>query len=156
MEEKNIIEGVKIKNLKIIPDERGMLMEVFRRDDDFFEGFGQVYITTAYPYVVKAWHYHKKQSDNLTCLVGMVKLVLFDPRKGSPTKGKINEFFTGSKNPTLIHIPKNIYHGFKTIDKNEAIVLNITSEPYNYKNPDEVRLPWNDPSIPYNWERENG
>jgi dTDP-4-dehydrorhamnose 3,5-epimerase len=75
-----MIEGVKVKNLKVIPDERGRLMEILRCDDDMFVTFGQVYMTTTYPGVVKAWHYHRKQDDFITCVKGMLKLVLFDDR----------------------------------------------------------------------------
>ena len=67
-----MIYGVKTKNLKVIPDERGWLMEILRCDENMFEKFGQVYFTTAYPGVVKAWHLHKKQTDNFTCTNGMV------------------------------------------------------------------------------------
>lgn len=151
-----MIDGVKIKNLIPIPDERGMVMEIFRRDDQFFEKFGQVYITTVYPGVIKAWHYHKKQSDNFTCLQGMAKLVLYDSRENSPTRGEFNEFFIGTRKPILVHIPPNIYHGFKGISETEVIMLNIPTEPYNHKKPDEYRIPWNDPSIPYDWETKNG
>ncbi len=150
-----LIDGVKIKVLKIIPDERGRLMEILRRDDDIFTEFGQVYITTAYPGVVKAWHAHRFQDDNITVIKGMAKIVLCDLREGSSTYKKINEFFVGDYNPVLIHIPKLIWHGFKCISENECIVLNIPTNVYNYEKPDELRLPYNTPEIPYDWERRN-
>ncbi|HOK56487.1 MAG TPA: dTDP-4-dehydrorhamnose 3,5-epimerase family protein [bacterium] len=150
-----MIDGVKIKVLKIIPDERGRLMEILRRDDDIFTEFGQVYITTAYPGVVKAWHAHRFQDDNITVIKGMAKIVLCDLREGSSTYKKINEFFVGDYNPVLIHIPKLIWHGFKCISENECIVLNIPTNVYNYEKPDELRLPYNTPEIPYDWERRN-
>ncbi|MCK4401077.1 dTDP-4-dehydrorhamnose 3,5-epimerase family protein, partial [bacterium] len=106
-----MINGVKIKKLKAIPDERGHIMEIFREDDEIFEKFGQVYITTAYPGVVKAWHYHKKQTDNFACVRGMMKVVLHDSRTDSSTKGEINEFFIGKHNNLLIQIPKMVTHG---------------------------------------------
>ena len=87
-----IIEGVKIKKLSPIPDERGRLMEILRNDDEMFERFGQVYLTTAYPGVVKAWHAHEFQDDNMTVLKGMAKIVLCDLRKKSKTHGIVNEF----------------------------------------------------------------
>ena len=150
-----LIEGVKIKVLKFIPDERGRLMEILRSDDEIFEKFGQVYITTAYPGVIKAWHSHRFQDDNLTCIKGMAKIVLCDLRKGSTTYKKINEFFAGEYNPVLIHIPRLVWHGFKCIGEEECIVLNIPTNVYNYENPDELRLPFNTEEIPYNWERRN-
>ena len=151
-----MIDGVKLKKLKIIPDERGRLMEILRSDDEVFERFGQVYMTTAYPGVVKAWHYHKLQDDNFTVVKGMIKLVLFDSRENSPTKGEVNEFFLGESNPGLVHIPKLVYHGFKCVGEQEAIVINTPTQPYNAKTPDEYRVAPDAKEIPYNWARKDG
>jgi len=96
-----MIKEVRLKELKVIPDERGRLMEILRADDEVFEKFGQVYMTTAYPGVVKAWHYHKKQDDNMAVVKGMMKIVLYDGRKDSSTYGEVNEFFLGEHNPRL-------------------------------------------------------
>ncbi|WP_094548331.1 dTDP-4-dehydrorhamnose 3,5-epimerase family protein [Petroclostridium xylanilyticum] len=150
------IQGVKIKQLKSIPDERGRLMEMLRADDDIFIKFGQVYLTTAYPGVVKAWHYHKKQTDNFIVIKGMMKVVLYDDRKDSPTFGKINEFFMGDYNQILLQIPNGVFHGFKCIGETEAIVINIPTEVYNYSDPDEFRVDPHNNDIPYNWERKDG
>ena len=73
-----MIDGVIVKKLRVIPDERGYLMEMLRADDEFFQKFGQVYLTVAYPGVVKGWHYHKKQTDHFVGVSGMMKVVLFD------------------------------------------------------------------------------
>ena len=146
-----MINGVKIKNLKVIPDERGWLMEILRCDDETFKKFGQVYITTAYPDVVKAWHYHKKQTDNFTCIKGMMKVALYDDRKSSPTYKQLDEFFVGEKNPILITVPPGVYHGFKGIGTEVAFFLNVPDLPYNYKEPDEYRLPADSKDILYDW-----
>ena len=151
-----MINGVKVKKLKAIPDERGHIMEIFREDDEIFEKFGQVYITTAYPGVVKAWHYHKKQTDNFACVRGMMKVVLHDSRTDSSTKGEVNEFFIGEHNNLLIQIPKMVTHGFKCISDYEAMIVNCTTECYNSKNPDEYRMDPHKSDIPYDWERKNG
>jgi len=151
-----MIDGVQLKPLRIIPDERGHLMEILRRDDPIFEKFGQVYMTTTYPGVIKAWHYHKKQSDNVTVVKGMLKIVLFDDREGSPTRGEVNEFFVGDHNPILVHIPKGVYHGWKCIGQEEAFVVNCVTESYNYEDPDEYRLPYDSEKVPYDWEIKMG
>ncbi|MHA1377692.1 MAG: dTDP-4-dehydrorhamnose 3,5-epimerase family protein [Candidatus Helarchaeota archaeon] len=151
-----MIEGVKLKKLKVIPDERGRLMEMIRADDDVFIKFGQVYITTTYPGVVKGWHYHKKQYDNFACVTGMLKVALYDNREKSKTKGEVNEFFIGVHNPTLIHIPPGVLHGWKCISETEAIVVNCPTEVYVYNDPDEFRVPPHDESIPYDWSRKDG
>jgi dTDP-4-dehydrorhamnose 3,5-epimerase len=145
------IEGVIIKNLRVVPDERGWLMEILRCDDTVFSKFGQVYITTAYPGVVKAWHCHKKQTDNFTCVHGMMKVVLYDSRRESPTFKSIMEIFVGEKNPVLISVPPEIYHGFKGIGNETAYFLSIPTLPYNYAEPDEYRLPPDSTDIPYDW-----
>lgn len=150
-----MINGVKVKKLNPLPDERGLVMEILRCDDKIFKKFGQVYITTAYPGAVKAWHYHKKQTDSFAVIHGMIKIVLYDPRKNSPTKGEINEFFMGIYNPILIQIPPEVYHGFKGISEQEAIMLNCPTEPYNRQNPDEYRLPAHTKKIPYDWTRKD-
>jgi len=151
-----LIEGVKVKQLKPIPDERGRLMEMLRADDEIFIKFGQVYMTTAYPGVVKAWHYHKKQIDHFVIVKGMAKVVLYDGREGSPTYGMINEFFMGEHNPILLQIPNGVYHGFKCISETEAMVINIPTEVYNREEPDEYRLPPHGSHIPYDWGRKDG
>ena len=151
-----MIEGVKLKDLKVIPDERGRLMEILRADDELFEKFGQVYMTTAYPGVVKAWHYHKLQTDNMAVIRGMMKIVIYDARKDSPTYSEVNEFFLGEHNFKLIQIPKMVYHGFKCIGQEEAIVINIPTKTYNYKNPDEYRVDPYENNIPYDWRLKEG
>ena len=151
-----MIEGVKIKQLKVIPDERGRLMEILRSDEEIYDKFGQVYVTAAYPGVVKAWHYHKEQTDHLAAISGMMKIVLYDARDDSPTKGEVNEFFCGVHNPILVKVPKGIYHGFKCISETEAVVINIPDKVYDYKTPDEFRVDPHKNDIPYDWSRKDG
>ena len=126
-------------------------MEILRSDDDLFLRFGQVYMTTAYPGVVKGWHYHKKQIDNFAIVKGMIKLVLYDGREDSPTRGEVNEFFLGQHNPLLVQIPAFVLHGFKGIGTEEAIVINCPTEVYNYETPDEFRVDPFSPEVPYDW-----
>lgn len=151
-----MIDGVLIKKLKVMADERGRLMEILRADDEMFARFGQVYMTTAYPGVVKGWHYHKKQSDNMAVVQGMMKIVLYDSRKGSKTFGEVNEFIVGVHNPLLVHIPPLVFHGFKCISQEEAIVVNTPTHMYNYRKPDEYRVHPHENDIPYDWERKDG
>ncbi len=151
-----VIQDVQVKRLNVIADERGRLMEMLRCDDPLFKKFGQVYLTTAYPGVVKAWHYHKKQWDHFVCVRGMMKVVLFDSRDGSPTKGEVNEFFLGDHNPILVQIPPLVYHGFKCISDHEAVIINCPTECYVYAAPDEFRVPPHKNDIPYDWLRKDG
>ena len=146
-----MIAGVRLKELKVIPDERGRLMEILRSDEDIFMKFGQLYMTTAHPGVVKGWHYHKKQVDNFAVLKGMIKLVLYDGREGSATRGEVNEFFLGEHNPQLVQIPALVLHGFKCVGTEEAIVINCPTEVYHYQEPDEFRVDPFSGEVPYDW-----
>ncbi len=146
-----MIHGVRVKPLRVIPDERGRLMEILRSDDDLFLRFGQVYMTTAYPGVVKGWHYHKKQVDNFAVVKGMIKLVLYDQREDSPTRGEVNEFFLGEHNPQLVQIPNLVMHGFKCTGNEEAIVINCPTELYRSDEPDEFRIDPFGMEVPYDW-----
>ena len=148
-----MIEGVKVKKLKVIPDNRGQLMEILRVDDGFFQKFGQVYMTTALPGIVKAWHGHSLQTDNFTCISGKMKLALYDARKDSPTYKEVNDFLISLENPILVQIPPLVYHGFKCVGDKEAIVINTVTRPYNHKKPDEGRIDAYENDIPYDWKR---
>lgn len=150
-----MIEGVVIKKLNVIPDERGYLMEILRDDDDFYEKFGQAYITAVYPGVVKGWHFHKKQVDHFCVVKGMVKVVLYDGREGSPTHGEVNEFFMGEKNPIVLRIPTHVLHGMKGVGVETGILLNIPTEHYRYDDPDEFRVDPHDNDVPYDWARKD-
>lgn len=151
-----MIEDVQIIDLRLIPDERGYLMEILRSDDQHFTKFGQVYITTAYPDVVKAWHYHKEQTDSIACVSGMAKVALYDAREGSSTYGEVNEFFIGEVNPKLIIIPPLVYHGFKAIGGEICLIVNVPDKLYNYEKPDEYRVDPHDNDIPYDWGLKEG
>ena len=151
-----MIDGVMTKKLRVIPDERGYLMEMLRSDWDEYDRFGQVYVTAVYPGVVKGWHYHKIQTDHFVCVQGMAKVVLYDSREDSPTHGEIDEFFIGSLNPMLVKIPPGVMHGFKGISQEVALIVNVPTELYNYQEPDEYRLPAHTGEIPYDWSRKDG
>ncbi len=149
-----MIKDVSVKLLTVHNDERGRLMEILRNDDEMFTKFGQVYMTTNYPGVIKAWHCHETQTDYVSCVKGMIKLVLFDKREKSPTKGELNEYFIGDSSNKLIVIPPGVYHGWKNIKLEESIVVSVINNLYNRDNPDEIRLPYNTEKIPYNWDIE--
>lgn len=150
-----LIQGVLVRPQRLIPDDRGYLMELLRSDWPEFRRFGQAYVTACYPGVVKAWHYHTRQWDHFSCVHGTVKVVLFDPREGSPTRGQINEFYIGPMSPRLIVIPPLVYHGFTAVGAEAALIVNIPTELYDYENPDEHRVSIDDPAIPYSWAVKN-
>ncbi len=149
-----MIDGVAVKTLRVIPDDRGRLMEILRSDDELFERFGQVYITTAYPGVVKAWHRHRKQTDHLTVISGLAKIGLYDDREGSPTCGETMEVYAGIHNPALVRVPPGVWHGFKCVSETECMVMNVPTETYDHSDPDEERAPAHG-KFPFDWERKD-
>ena len=145
------IEGVVIKPLRLARDGRGWLMEILRADDPEFRRFGQVYVTVARPGVVKAWHRHERQTDHLAVVAGEARIALYDGRDGSPTRGNVVDVVAGEGNPVLVVVPPGVYHGFKPVGDGPAHVVNIPTEVYDYGEPDELRRPYDDPAIPYDW-----
>ena len=148
------IEGLIVKPLKKIPDERGCIYHMLRCDDLVFEKFGEIYFSTVYPGVIKGWHLHREMTLNYAVIHGMIKLVLYDNRENSPTKGNLMELFIGEENYCLVKIPPNIWNGFKGIGNGLAIVANCATLPHD---PDEIERisPFTD-KIPYSWSLKNG
>lgn len=149
-----MIEGLAIKPLKRLLDERGYLMEILRNDDDLFDKFGQAYISACFPGIIKAWHCHERQFDFFCCVHGNLKVGLYDDRPGSPTCGETNTVVIGQFNPSLVRIPPLVWHGFMAVGPETAVVLNLPTEPYNPAQPDELRRDALDPDIPFQWKRE--
>jgi dTDP-4-dehydrorhamnose 3,5-epimerase len=144
-----MIDGVTITPLKQILDERGKVMHMLRCDAEVFQGFGEIYFSCIYPGVIKGWHIHKRMTLNYAVPYGNIKLVLYDDRSNSSTKGKVQEFFLGPDNYVLVTIPPMIWNGFKGIGSKTAIVANCASIPHD---PEEIeRLDPFDTSIPYDW-----
>lgn len=145
-----MIDGVIIKPLKKIPDERGTIMHVLRSDDKEFLGFGEVYFSKAYPAVIKGWHLHTKMNLNYCVVEGMVKLVLYDDRKKSKTYKEIQEIFMGEDNYCLVQIPHGVVNGYKTIGVKPSILLNC---PDSAHDPQEMlRIDPFSKKIPYSWD----
>ncbi len=151
-----MIEGVEVKQLAKHVDERGYLMEILRSDDPIFRKFGQVYVALNFPGVVRAWHYHQKQDDHFVVVKGVVKVALYDARRGSPTQDQVDEFFLGEQNNILLKIPVGVMHGYKTVGTEPSLLLNFPTESYDPQEPDEYRLPWNTDQIPYDWDIKMG
>lgn len=150
LEVNDMIDGVRINPLRQILDERGKVMHMLRNDSEAFISFGEIYFSCVYPGVIKAWHIHKRMTLNYAVPHGNIKLVLYDDRGGSKTKGEVQEIFLGPDNYCLVTIPPMVWNGFKGIGPETAIVANCSSIPHD---PEEIeRMDPLDPSIPYNWE----
>lgn len=148
------IDGVVIVPLRRICDERGMVMHMLRSDAPHFEKFGEVYFATAYPGVIKGWHLHTTQTQNYCCVSGMIKLVMYDNRPNSPTKGILEEIFMGENNYILVRIPFGITNGWKCIGVTPALLANCATETHRVGEMERI-----DPftkDIPYNWDVKHG
>ena len=151
-----MIDGVVTKQLRPIADERGYVMEILRDDDELFSKFGQVYITTCYPGIVKAWHAHQHQYDHICCLQGTAKLGLYDDREDSPTCGQTQAIMLGMLSPLLVRVPPLVWHGFTPVGGEMSLILNIPTEHYAPDTPDELRRDPFDPAIPFEWRTRGG
>ena len=145
-----MIEGVNIIPKKQIIDERGKIMHMIRNDDKNFTKFGEIYFSYSNPNTVKAWHLHKRMTVNYVCVVGKIKLVLFDDRKNSKTRGEIQEIFMTTENYNLVSVPPGVWNGFKSIENKFSIIANCSDIPHD---PEEMlRKPFDDPYFNYSWD----
>lgn len=149
-----MIDGVKVKLLRKICDERGMVMHMLRCDDPDFQQFGEIYFSCIYPNAIKAWHIHKAMTLNYAVVKGMIKYVLYDDREDSPTRGEIMEIFMGDNNYVLVTVPPLVWNGFKGIGTEMTIVANCATLTHD---PDEIvrKDPFTD-DIPYKWDIKHG
>lgn len=149
-----MIDGVGVVPLRRIPDERGCVHHMLKRTDPHFKEFGEIYFSSIYPGVIKGWHLHSRMTINYSCIVGNIKLVLYDARDGSKTKGEVQVLYLGVKNPVLVTVPPGVWNGFMNVDVVESLVANCATIPHD---PTEVtRMDPRDPSIPYDWTRKDG
>jgi dTDP-4-dehydrorhamnose 3,5-epimerase len=149
-----VIDGVAIHPLAQLPDERGKIMHMLREDDPHFARFGEIYFSVVYPGAIKAWHLHKKMTLNYAVVAGTIKLVLFDDRAKSPTRGEVMELFPGEANYCLITVPPLVWNGFKGVGTAPAMVANCATHAHD---PEEiVRLDPFSPTVPYSWELRHG
>jgi len=145
-----MINGVIITPLKKILDERGKVMHMMRSDSANFQGFGEIYFSCVHPGAIKGWHIHKEMVLNYAVPYGNIKLVLYDDRDTSSTRGGLQEIFLGADNYCLVTVPPLVWNGFKGIGQEMAIVANCSSIPHRA---DEIdRLDPFDPLITYRWE----
>jgi dTDP-4-dehydrorhamnose 3,5-epimerase len=148
------IHDVRVTPLRRIPDERGAVFHMLREDCPAFERFGEIYFSLVYPGAVKGWHLHRRMTLNYAVPVGMVKLVCYDDREGSPTRGVVQELHTGELNYVLVTIPPLIWNGFKGEGTGAALVANCATLPHD---PGEIER--SDPfgsEIPYDWAVRHG
>jgi len=149
-----MIEGVQIIALKQIHDERGKIMHMLKSTDPHYSKFGEIYFSTIHPGVVKAWHIHREMTLNYAVPYGKIKLVLYDDREKSSTKGEMMELYLGPENYSLVIIPPKIWNGFKGVGEFTSILANCADMPHD-KNEIERLEPF-DSKIPYQWDVKHG
>ncbi len=146
-----MIQGVLVKKLAVHTDDRGTLMEVLRADDPCFETLTQTTYTVAYPGVIKAFHWHKRQWDMWFFARGMAQVVLYDLRRESPTHRQTNVLYMGERAPLVVAIPIGVAHGYRVLGNEPAGLLYHTTEAYDPADPDEERIPFDVPEIGFDW-----
>lgn len=152
----SLVAGIQFRPTRPVPHEDGHVTEVARASWELVgKPLVQVHITTTFAGRIRAWGLHPLGSDRLFVVSGLVKFVVFDGRKESPTAGQLNEFVVSERNPGLLIVPANLYHGWKNIGPSEAIVINMPDRMYDYEQPDALDLPWDSAAagriIPYKW-----
>ena len=145
------IKDVIITELKVIADDRGKVMHMLRNDSNVFKSFGEIYFSTIYKGSIKAWHLHKEATLNYTCVSGRVKLVLYDDRIQSDSRGKYQEIILSPEKYYLITIPPNIWNGFKGLGESESIIANCLNLPHNEK--EMVREDPHSKKFQYDWKK---
>lgn len=149
-----MIEGVEMFPLKRIQDERGMVMHMLKNSDPHFQKFGEIYFSVIYPGAIKAWHLHSRMTINYAVVVGNIKLVVFDQRPESGTKGQLQEIYVGQVNYQLVRVPPGVVNGFTAVGGEKAIVANCADIPHD---PNEItRIDPFTPTIPYDWRLKHG
>jgi len=149
-----MIHGVAIYPLRQIIDGRGKVMHMLRRDDPWFQKFGEIYFSVVNPGAVKGWHLHKKMTLNYAVVSGQIRLVLYDTRLKSPTRGRLQDIVTGQVNYALVTVPPGVWNGFQGISEHPAIVANCATTAHD---PEEiVRKDPFSKDIPYDWTQKHG
>jgi dTDP-4-dehydrorhamnose 3,5-epimerase len=153
---RHLLSGVQVEPLAVWPDDRGHFMEVLRVGRGLAAEYPpqstQVSATLTNPGVVKAFHYHLHQHDCWTVVNGTLQIALADLRKDSPTFGQRNTLYVGERRPWQVLIPPGVAHGYKVIGRDAAMLVYVTSRFYDPA--DELRIPYNDPRLAYDWETQ--
>ncbi|MEQ1883530.1 MAG: dTDP-4-dehydrorhamnose 3,5-epimerase family protein [Bryobacteraceae bacterium] len=153
----DLIAGVSVQAYDLWPDDRGYFLEVARLQQglvaDFAPATTQISAALSYPGTIKAFHFHRFQTDVWVPAQGVFQVVLVDFRPDSPTFGRKNTLYTGALKPWQILIPPGVGHGYKVIGEHAGMLVYVTNQLYNPK--DEGRIAYNDPSIDYDWELQH-
>lgn len=156
-ESAELIKGVEIKPFALWPDDRGYFLEVARFGQglvaEFPSATTQVSAALNYPGIIKAFHYHRFQTDYWVPAAGLLQIALVDLRRGSATYGKKNTVYAGSLRPWQLLIPPGVAHGYKVIGEQPSVLIYITNRSYDPK--DEGRIPYDDSAIAYDWELQH-
>lgn len=118
--------------------------------DPHFVKFGEIYFSTIFRNVIKGWHRHREMTLNYACIFGRIKLVVYDDRAGSATRGRVREIFLGPDNHALVVIPPGLWNGFKGMSDPFAIVANCCTHAHDPLLSE--RIPFDDAAIPYEWQ----
>jgi dTDP-4-dehydrorhamnose 3,5-epimerase len=147
------IAGVSVREARHVPRDHGMITEIYRPDwDPSGQPVVQIYQSRLFAGALGAWSCHMRTTDRLFVSQGHVKIVLYDARDDSNTKGRLMELHAGDARPCLVVVPPGIWHGMQCLGNVDALVLNCPTEADNYKDPDHYRLPYDTSEIPYVWK----
>ena len=148
----NTIDGVTVREVRHVPRDHGVITEIFRPEwDPTGLPVIHIYQSRLFAGALGAWSCHKRSTDRLFVNQGHLKIVLYDDRDESKTRGTVMQLIAGDVRPCLIVLPPGIWHGLHNVGNSDALVINCPTEAYNYKDPDHYRLPFDSPEIPHKW-----
>jgi dTDP-4-dehydrorhamnose 3,5-epimerase len=154
--QQKLIDGLRFRPTRPVPHEDGTVSEIARTDwTEIDQPVVHAHVTTTQPDRVRAWGLHRQSTDRLFVVKGLVSFVVYDGRIGSPTQGIVNELKVSERNPGLLVIPPNLYHGWKVIGTEEAFIINMPTSAYDHSKPDALDLPYDSPHapeiVPWRW-----
>ena len=147
--EQRLIDGVEIREVLNVPKSNGYLTEMYRLDWDLGPLVDQIFQVVLLPGAISAWHAHATTLDRLFVSTGLIRIVLYDSRADSPTRGQLNDFRFGTVRPATVLVPPRVWHGVMNIGDTPATLMNFPDHAYNYEVPDHWRIAPDSYEIPF-------
>ena len=145
-----LLPGVTLHPVANIVTRNGLTTEIFSKPWGFLEGeFAHAIHASLNGQAISAWHMHEQQTDHIYPIDGPFEVAIYDDRKGSMTRGRINVVRLSRYRPAILQIGPGLWHGIKNLSNSTASFINYFDQPYRHDDPDEWRLPFDTDRIPY-------
>ena len=150
--DRRFIEDVTVREVRNIVTANSHTTEIYRPDWGIVDGEVQQVIHVGIRGgAISAWHQHRERWDYVFVVGGHLRVVLYDPREGSLTRGQVDVFHLSPARPQLLAVPPEVWHGVQNLSGDVSSLVNLFNRPYDYEDPDEWRLPPDTEEIPYSF-----